>query len=32
MSNEIQVIYEKLYDHYGDLNWWPANTPYEVMG
>jgi len=24
-------VYETLYAHYGDLNWWPAETPYEVM-
>jgi len=24
-------IYEVLLTHYGDLHWWPANTPYEVM-
>lgn len=24
-------IYEKLLAHYGNLNWWPAKTPYEVI-
>jgi endonuclease-3 related protein len=24
-------IYTTLLDYYGDLDWWPANTPYEVM-
>jgi len=24
-------IYNTLLDHYGDLHWWPAKTPYEVM-
>jgi len=31
MSNKITEIYEKLFAHYGDLNWWPAKTPYEVI-
>ena len=30
MSNVIK-IYECLLAHYGDLEWWPATTPYEVM-
>jgi len=29
--NIILSIYEKLNVHYGDLNWWPADSPYEVM-
>jgi endonuclease-3 related protein len=24
-------IYEKLYEHYGPQNWWPASTPFEMM-
>ena len=24
-------IYETLHDNHGDLNWWPADTPYEVI-
>ena len=31
MSNEVKIIYEKLYNRYGDLFWWPANSPYEVI-
>jgi len=31
LMNEIVNIYEALYAHYGNLNWWPAETPYEVM-
>ena len=27
----IAAIYDALHAHYGDLNWWPAKTPYEVM-
>jgi len=30
-SNHILFIYEKLFAHYGELNWWPAETPYEVI-
>ena len=29
--NDIIKIYESLLAHYGDLNWWPATTPYEVI-
>ena len=29
--NKILSIYETLFAHYGDLHWWPADTPYEVM-
>jgi endonuclease-3 related protein len=27
----IQFIYEKLLTRYGNLNWWPANSPFEVI-
>ena len=27
----IQVIWETLLTHYGNLHWWPAKTPYEVI-
>ena len=30
-STHIYEIYETLLAHYGDLHWWPAKTPYEVM-
>ena len=30
-ENKALVIYETLFAHYGDLFWWPAKTPYEVM-
>lgn len=30
-STIVKIVYEKLYAHYGDLNWWPAGNPYEVM-
>jgi len=31
MNNTVFSIYETLYNHYGNLNWWPAKTPYEVI-
>ncbi|MCL2361988.1 MAG: endonuclease III domain-containing protein [Defluviitaleaceae bacterium] len=30
-DKSILTIYETLNSHYGNLNWWPAKTPYEVM-
>ena len=29
--DKAESIYNTLLAHYGDLNWWPAKTPYEVM-
>jgi len=29
--NQVALIYDILYAYYGDLGWWPAKTPYEVM-
>jgi endonuclease-3 related protein len=31
MSGKLFFIYETLLAHYGELNWWPAKTPYEVI-
>jgi len=31
VKNKVQTIYKNLSDRYGDLGWWPAKTPYEVM-
>lgn len=31
MNDQLFAIYEKLLAHYGELHWWPAKTPYEVM-
>ena len=28
---ELEKIYQILYSHYGDLRWWPADTPFEVI-
>jgi endonuclease III related protein len=30
-SNKILEIYNTLFAHYGDLKWWPADSPYEIM-
>jgi len=30
-QTELLEIYDKLFVHYGNLNWWPAKTPYEVI-
>jgi endonuclease III related protein len=27
----LKQIYEKLDGHFGNLNWWPADTPFEVI-
>ena len=27
----LEQIHKTLKSHYGDLNWWPAKTPYEVI-
>ncbi|MDR1540542.1 MAG: endonuclease III domain-containing protein [Clostridiales bacterium] len=31
MGSNLLSIYETLLAHYGELHWWPAETPYEVM-
>jgi endonuclease-3 related protein len=31
MNKKIQSIYDALFAHYGDLHWWPAETPYEII-
>jgi endonuclease-3 related protein len=31
MKNTAHDIYQILHDHYGNLDWWPADTSYEVM-
>jgi endonuclease-3 related protein len=28
---DVSALYARLYDRYGDLHWWPAENPYEVM-
>ena len=31
MDNKPLLLYETLLNAYGDLRWWPAKTPYEVI-
>jgi endonuclease-3 related protein len=31
MGDKLLYVYQTLLAHYGDLHWWPAETPYEVM-
>ncbi|SEQ71202.1 DNA-3-methyladenine glycosylase III [Virgibacillus subterraneus] len=31
MTRKYQLIYDKLLDYYGPQNWWPADTPFEMM-
>ncbi|UOR13742.1 endonuclease III domain-containing protein [Halobacillus amylolyticus] len=31
MKNEYQIIYDRLFDHYGPQGWWPAETSFEMM-
>jgi endonuclease-3 related protein len=31
MGDKLLSIYETLLAHYGELHWWPARTPYEIM-
>lgn len=31
MENKLFHIYQVLYDFYGPQNWWPGDTPFEIM-
>lgn len=31
MTNRIQEIHTRLFDHFGPQHWWPGETPFEVM-
>ncbi|MCE5200922.1 MAG: endonuclease III domain-containing protein [Synergistaceae bacterium] len=31
MGDKLLYIYETLLAYYGELHWWPARTPYEIM-
>lgn len=30
-NNIVYQIYQRLYDHYGPQNWWPANSTMEIL-
>ena len=31
MKRRLYAIYKKLYSHFGPQNWWPADSPFEVI-
>ena len=31
MTNRIEDIHTRLFDHFGPQHWWPGETPFEVM-
>jgi len=31
LDDTIKQIYDTLFAHYGDLQWWPGQTPYEII-
>ncbi len=31
MDNKIQLIYQHLFDFFGPQDWWPGDTPFEIM-
>ena len=31
MHDRLQDLYDKLHARFGPRNWWPADTPFEVM-
>ncbi|MDY0406295.1 endonuclease III domain-containing protein [Virgibacillus sp. 179-BFC.A HS] len=31
MEHDYQLIFEKLFNQYGPQNWWPADSPFEMM-
>ena len=31
MRKKLLKLYDDLYDEYGELNWWPAETPFEII-
>jgi endonuclease-3 related protein len=30
-KDKLLKIFDKMYDHFGPLHWWPADTPFEVV-
>ncbi|MBI5789245.1 MAG: endonuclease III domain-containing protein [Candidatus Schekmanbacteria bacterium] len=31
MKDKLLTIFNKMHNHFGDLHWWPADTPFEVI-
>ncbi|MDY0395728.1 hypothetical protein RWE15_16505 [Virgibacillus halophilus] len=31
MQHDYSLIFKKLHNHYGPQNWWPADSPFEMM-
>ncbi len=31
MNKKLSEGFDRMFDHYGPLNWWPGDTPFEVM-
>jgi len=31
IETELLSLYRTLLDHFGPLNWWPADSPFEVV-
>jgi endonuclease-3 related protein len=31
MENKFMLLYQNLFAYYGDLCWWPGNSPYEII-
>ncbi len=31
MKKSLLFLYQQLFDHFGPLNWWPADSPFEVV-
>ena len=31
MTNRIEEIHTRLFDHFGHQHWWPGETPFEIM-
>jgi len=31
INRKLQVVYKKLYKAFGSQNWWPGETPFEIM-
>src|SRR5690554_3351546 len=31
MASTLQTVYDRLFDAFGPQNWWPGETPFEIM-